>query len=138
MSSMFNTTREKLQTLVKAFHDTNYPTMEVNYPGRFITDTEKIQVPFSKIEWSMKSRDMGLPSRNCVRIEGQLIFNHFAREGSGSKVFNEYSDLLFTTFGLKTLDSITFYELQPYDNAGKIGFDGVMNSIRFTADYFNV
>lgn len=86
----------------------------------------------------MKAADMSLPSRNCVRIEGMLTFNHFAREGSGSKVFYDYTDNLMDYFGLRTLDSITFLEVQPYSNKNIEGFDGIMNSVIFSIEYFNI
>ncbi len=136
--SNYNTTREKLMTLVKTFHDTNYATMEVNYPGRMITDVEQAQDPFVTMEISMTSENMCLPSRNTVRIEGQLVLNHLAREGNGSKIFNDYTDLLMDYLGLRTLDSINFYEVQPYNNKNIRGFDGVMNSVMFDIDYFNI
>ena len=136
--SNYNATRETIITLLKTFHTASYSSMDVNYPGRMITDVEQATDPFVTVEISMKSEDMGLPSKNCVRIEGMLILNHFARKNSGSKVFYDYSDALMDYLGLETLESISFYEVQLYENSGIPGFDGKMNTVRFTIDYFNI
>ncbi len=138
MSTIFDTTREKLTTLVKAFHTTYYPTMEVNYPNRTITDVEQAEDPFVKIEWTMKPEAMSLPYRNCVRVSGLLILNHYVREGSGSKVHNDYSDLLLTHLAMKTLDSVNFFELNPINSKVLKGFDSTMNAINYEIEYFNV
>ena len=134
----YDTTRDKLMVLIKAFHLANYSSLEVNYPKRMITDVEKTKDPFVTIELPMKRKAQGIIARHCVSVEGILIFNHFAVKNSGSKVFNDYSDALFDYFGLQTLSSITFYEVQQYDNSGIPGFDGIMNTVNFDIDYFNV
>jgi hypothetical protein len=136
--NVYDTTRAAIEARIATFQAASYPTMEVNYPKEIITDVEQAQDPFVQIEIVMRSKDMSMPSRNCVRVEGQLIFNHYARKNSGSKVFNDYTDALMNYFGLRTLDSITFLEVQPYENQNLEGFDGIMNSVNFTVEYFNI
>jgi len=137
--SVYDTTRETIYTLINAFHvASSYTSLEINFPGRMITDVENMFDPFVHIELDMSMKDMSLPSRHCVRVEGMLSFNHFARKNSGAKIFNAYTDALMDYFGLRTLDSITFLEVQPYSNKNIEGFDGKMNSVMFSIDYFNI
>lgn len=134
----YETTRQAIMTLVKAFHDASYPTTEVNYPKKFITDVENSTAPFVTVELSMKSKTMGLNPRKDLEVSGELILILYARAGSGEKLFTTYSDLLYTYFGYKTLSSINFYGVLPYDRSGIPGFDGVINYIKFDTDYFNI
>ena len=136
--SRYDDTREALYTRINAFHALSYTSLEVNFPGRMKTDVENMQDPFVTVELDMTMRAMGLPSKQCVRVEGMLIFNHFARDNSGVKIFNLYTDALGDYFGLRTLDSITFLEVQPYNNKNIDGFDGRMNSVMFSIEYFNI
>ena len=134
----YETVRQKLMTLVKSFHDTNYPTMEVNYPKNFRTDVEHIQVPFVYVELMMTSQTIGINPRADLEVSGQLVFNHCARKGAGEKIFATYTDLLYTYLGCKTINSIHFFEVIPYDNSGIPGFDGVMNTVKWKTDFFNI
>jgi len=138
MSAPYESTRVKLMSLVKTFHDTNYPTMDVNYPDKFTTDIEKIEVPFTTVELSMKPRNMGLKAGHCVQISGQLILNHYARINTGAKIHTVYTDLLITYLGWKTIDQITFREVTPFSNTGIPGFKGIMNVVNFEIEYFNI
>jgi hypothetical protein len=124
--------------LVRLFHSTYYPTIEVNYPKMFITDVENCKVPFVAVEFDMRSATMCLNPRKDLEVSGSLILTLYRRSGGGEKLFTTYSDLLYTYFGYKTLDSINFYGVLPYDRSGIPGFDGVVNYIRFDTDYFNV
>jgi len=134
----YESTRVKLVTLVKSFHDANYPTMEVNYPKAWRTDVEHSVNPFVGVEISWKSQTMGIHARADLEVAGALILNHYARAGKGEKLFTDYSDMLYSYFGYKNLSGINFYSVLPYDNKGKPGFDGVMNYLAFDIDYFNV
>ena len=134
----YEITRVKLITLVKDFHDTYYPTMEVNYPKAWRTDVEHSVNPFVGVEITWESRTMGLNPRKDLRVSGALVLNHYARAGKGEKLFLDYSDLVYTYFGYKNLSGINFYSVVPYPNTGKPGFDGTMNYLTFDTDYFNI
>lgn len=134
----YDATRIKLETLVQSFHAANYPTMEVNYPKRWITDVEHSVAPFCGVEISWTSKTMGLNPRKDLEVSGALILNHYARAGKGEKLFVDYTDLVYTYFGYKTLSGINFYNVIPYPNTGKPGFDGTMNYLAFDTDYFNI
>ncbi len=138
MTSVFEDTRVSLLALVKDFHNTEATGLEVNYPGRWVTDVDNNDSQFISIELTMKSKPMELPQRNVLRVSGRLILNHYVRDGSGSKVLAQYSDKVFNYFSLRTVSGITFMELIPYSNVGKPGFYGTMNSLEFYKDYFNV
>jgi hypothetical protein len=133
----YETTREKITTLVKSFHAAHYPTTEVNMPKRFFTDVEHIDAPFVTVELTLRLLNMGLVKKHCVKVTGQLILNHFTRINSGFKVHSTYTDTLVNYFGLETLDGITFHEVDPFDNSGIPGFQGIMNAINFEIEYFN-
>lgn len=135
---MYDDTRKKLHAVVSAFHAASYPSLEVNYPGRFITDTEQTEDPYIIVEFTYRPKSQGLPARQCVTIAGELVLNHFARKNSGEKVFTDYTDALHTYLGLKTVSGVTFYEVNPYGDSGRPGFDGVMNIVNYEIDYFNV
>lgn len=134
----YETARLKLMTLVKDFHTTHYPTMEVNYPKKFITDVEHATLPFCKVELSYDSRTMGLNPRKDLEVSGMLVLNHYARKGKGEKLFTTYTDLMYSYFGYKAIDGIHFYAVIPYDNSGIPGFDGVMNTVTFDTNFFNI
>ena len=139
MSTPIEDTRQKLYALVKSFHASEYATPTVNFPGRMKTDVEKVgDEDFITVELSFETKGLGLPARQCVRVSGLLVLNQFVRKNSGEKIFTTYSDKVFTYFSLETIDSVTFEEVQPFDNSGIPGFDGRMNSARFYTDYFNV
>ncbi len=133
----YETTREKLAALVKSFHDTYYPTMEVNYPDRWITDIEKASQPFSHMEFTFNPKHLDLQANRCVRVKGQLVLNHFTRANQGDSVFGEYTDNLHNFLGLKTLDLVTFREVEAYSNKQIDGFSGKMNSINYEVEYYN-
>jgi len=134
----YESTRQTLMTLTKAFHDANCPSYQVNYPKKFITDVEHSTSPFVVVELDMKSQSMGVTPRSDLEVSGSLILTLYSRAGSGEKLFTTYSDLLYTYFGFKTLSGINFYGVLPYDKSGIPGFDGVMNYLRFDTDYFNI
>lgn len=135
--SLYEATRQTILTSVAAFHGANYPTMEINYPGRWVTNTETIEDPFVRVELNYTSKGRSLPANHCRTVSGMLGITHFARSNSGSSLFTLYTDALDTYFGLKTISGITYYEVSPYGDSGKPGFDGVMNVIKFEVDYFN-
>jgi len=134
----YETTRAKLAALVKTFHDTYYPTMEVNYPKNWRTDIEASVNPFVGVEITWSSRTMGLNPRKDLEVSGALVLNHYARAGKGEKIFTDYTDALYSFIGYKNLSGINFYSVIPYSNTGKPGFDGVMNYVKFDTDYFNI
>ena len=134
----YETTRVKLLSMVKDFHTTYYPTTEVNYPKKFITDVEKAVNPFVKVEISVNSDMMGLNPRADLEVKGQLMLTMLARANCGEKLFTTYCDLLYTYFGFKTINGINFYGVNPYPREGVPGFEGVTAYIRFDTDYFNV
>ena len=132
----YEDTRQKIETLVKSFHDTDYPSMEVNYQDRMITDVENVFGEFVTVELDMKLKHLDMQVNRCVRVNGQLVLNHFNVKGKGSKVFTTYSDAFQNFMGLKTLLEITFYEVNPFSNKNLDGFDGRMNIVEFEIEYF--
>ena len=137
MSTLYETTRQKVTTAVAAFHAAHAPTMEVNYPGKFLTDPEQATAPFVTIEIDMSMQQMSLPARNCVRIKGMLIFNHYGRAGLGKKVFTDYTDLLYSYFCMRTIAQVTYWSVNPYNNVAIPGYDGIMNVVDFSIEYTN-
>jgi len=131
----YESTRNKLYTLINTFHQANYSTTEINYPKRFITDVEHAVNPFITVEFSMNLKGREL-SYTCYRLGGQLALNYFARANSGSKIFTDFTDKMTDFFNCKTLDTITFFEVVPYSNKNIPGFDGEMNIVSFYRDYF--
>jgi len=138
MSDIFEDTRQRLMKVVRDFHAAEYPSLEVNYPDRFITDVEKVSGPFITVELTMRSRAMGLPLKNLVRVSGELVLNYYVREGAGLADSTKYTDALMTYLGLSTIDRVTYLEVLPYDNSGIPGFSGTMNSIEFYIDHTNL
>ena len=134
----YESVRQKLMTLVKAFHAAQYPSVTVNYPGKMVTDPENATSPFVMVEVSYKSKTMGINPRKDLEVSGDLILTYYARCGSGEKLFTTYCDSLYTYFGYKTLDSINFYNVLPYQRSGIPGYDGVTSYLRFDTDYFNI
>jgi len=132
----YGNTRKKLSDVSIAFHSANYSLLEVNYPDHFITDIEK-STEFIVVEFVMTPRQIDLAIPICVEVTGQLVFNHHRREGGGLKPFTTYSDALFSYLGLKTIDGVTYREVQSFSKSGKPGFDSMMNVINFQIDYFN-
>lgn len=137
MSTLYETTRQKIIAAVAAFHAAYAPTTEVNYPGKFKTDPEQVTSPFVTIELDMTMQAMSLPARKCVRIKGLLIFNHYGRSGLGIKVFTTYTDLLYSYFCMRTIDQVTYWSVNPYNNVAIPGYDGVMNVVDFSIEYTN-
>jgi hypothetical protein len=131
----FEVTRQKLYTLIDAFHTAQCPTWEINYPKRFITDVEHATNPFIVVEVSLNFKGIEL-TQTCFSVRGQLAFNLFAKSNSGSKIFTDFSDKVANYFACKTLDTINFYEVNPYSNKNIPGFDGEMNIVSFDRDYF--
>lgn len=138
MAAIYNPTRQKLLSVVKDFHDTYFTLMEVNYPKKFITDVEKASGPFIVVEIIKSPRPLGLPYMHCVEVSGQLILSMYTRINSGSKIFDDYTDLLVEHFMGNTIDQVTYRNVTPFDSQGIPGFNGVSNSIQFEIDYFNV
>lgn len=138
MSTPFESTRVTLVTLVKSFHDSEYPSLEVNYPDDWITDVEHTSDPFVTVELTMRPQNKGLPHGQCVEVSGQLILNHFSRINQGMKLHSDYTDKLITYLGYKTLSGVTFRDVIPYDNTGIPGFKGIMNAVNFEIEYFNI
>lgn len=130
----FTLTEKKFIDLVQAFHAANYPTTEVNFPGRTVTDVEYAADPFVFVEWAMRERTHGMPTQ-VYSIEGELLLHHYARINSGSKIFSDYSTALGVYLSRKTIDSVEFYDLTPYQDFGKPGFDGMSNVIRYEVQY---
>jgi hypothetical protein len=137
MSTLYETTRQKLMTAVAAFHATISPAIEVNYPNKFVTDVENNTAPFVTVEVDMKMQPMSLPARHCVRIKGSLILNHYGRQGIGRKIFTDYTDLVYSYFSMKTIAQVTYWSVNPYSNVGTPGYDGVMNVVDFSIEYLN-
>jgi hypothetical protein len=130
----FEITRVKLQKVVAAFQLANYSTMEVNYPKKFITDVEQIKVPFVVVEWTRRKQTMGLPT-TLYKIYGELLITHYARKGSGDKIFSDYSSLLDHYIARETLEGIQFHDVNPFDNAGIVGFDGTANTVNYEIQF---
>lgn len=133
----FETVKKKVLTTLATFQVANYSTIPVDYPGFHVVDIEKA-TQFFKVEVSLSSRNMDLQARKALRVDGMLYVRHFNRTGGGSSIFFSYSDALMTYLGLKTIDGVTYYEVQPYDKSDLEGFDSVFNAVRFTADYFQI
>jgi hypothetical protein len=112
--------------------------MEVNYPKKFITDVENSSDPFVTVELSKTPRHMGLPYKQCVEVSGTLYLNHYARINSGSKLFDDYTDLLVAHFMGNNIDLVQFRNVTPFDNEGIPGFNGITNAINYEIDYFNI
>jgi hypothetical protein len=134
----YETTRQKLMTLVKSFHAASYPTMEVNYPKKLTTDVEHISDPFITVEVTLRKENVGLKAGHCVRVRGMLLLNHYARENCGDKIFTSYSDTLANYLELRTLDGISFSEVQWYNSSGIPGFEGITHAVNFHTDFFNI
>ena len=131
------TTRQKLLTVVKAFHAAKFPTYSVNYPNKWVTDTEKEMDPFVSVEFSLEPQHMSMRASKCLRITGDLVCNFFVREGTGSKQSTTYTDEMHDYLGLQVQEGITFWEVKPFNNRNIKGFDGTMNTVRFEIEYFN-
>ena len=130
----FESTRVKLYGLIDTFKAANCSGTEVNYPKRFVTDVEHAVNPFITIEitFSLKGIDL---TQTSFRVKGDLIFNYFGRANNGTKIFTDFTDKLAEFFNCQTLDTIHFYEVNPYSNKNIPGFDGEMNIIPFQRDY---
>jgi hypothetical protein len=137
MSTIFETTRQKVMAAVAAFHAAHAPTTEVNYPGQFRTDTERVTAPFVVVELDMSMVPMSLPARHCVRVKGILALNHYGRIGSGKKIFADYTDLVYSYFCMQTINGVTYWQVNPYNNVGIQGYDGIMNVVEFSTEYLN-
>jgi len=137
MSTLYETTRQKLMAAVYAFHATIVSPPEVNYPNQFVTDVENSTSPFVTVEIDMRMEPMSLPARHCVNIRGSLILNHYGRQGIGRKIFTDYTDLVYSYFSMKTIAQVTYWSVNPYSNVGTPGYDGVMNVVDFSIEYLN-
>lgn len=130
----FESTRVKLYALIESFKSANYPTTELNYPKRFITDVEHAVNPFITVELTFSLLGLDL-TQTVFRVKGDLVFNYFGRANNGTKIFTDFTDKLTEYFACKTLDTIHFYEFNPYPNKNIPGFDGEMNIVSFQRDY---
>lgn len=137
MSNPYETIRVDLTTLVADFHTTHYPTTEINYPNKLITDVEHAVNPFVRVEIGASMRRIALGTK-CFKIEGRLVLNFFARKNSGSRVFSTYTDKLVDYFSVKVLNGIIFQEVTPTANKILSGWDGEMNVIPFERDYYKI
>ena len=131
----FELTRVKLKNIVDAFQLANYPTMEVNYRGRVVTDIENITNPVIFVEFSFRKKTLGLPT-NHFRIEGEVLITHYAKNNSGSKIFSDYSSKLSQYMDMQTIDGVTFEDLSTFDGTGIPGLDGTKNVINYEVEYF--
>ena len=135
----YEDTRKLLMTTAKAFHDANFPTLEVNYPDLWITDVESVGTePFAAMEFNVVPEHLDISARRCIRAKGQVIYKYYWRVGQGLKSSGEYTDSLFNYLGLKTIDGVTYYEVVPYENILIPGFNGVSNIVRYEVEYYNV
>lgn len=138
MTAIFEPTRAKLAEIVAAFQAANYPSIEFNYPKRWVTDVEHCSTYFVGVEWQMSSQGRSIPAHQCVTVSGILAITQYCRANSGQTIFTQFSDKLSDYLGLKTINGITFYEVNPHEDSGRPGFDGVMNVVNFYIDYFNI
>ncbi len=131
----FEKTRVKLKDIVDAFHAAKYPTMDVNYKGRMVTDLDNVVDPFSMVEFSMDQKTLGLNNKH-LKIYGDVLITHLSKKNSGSKIFSDYSSELSKYMTMKTVDGITFQDLNTFDGSGLPGFDGSKNMIYYEVEYF--
>jgi len=134
---MFEDLRQKLMTVYKTAHDVSYPSLAVNYPDRTVVDPEGRSDPFVVLGVVLsKNKQMELGSRR-VKVNGEMLITYHYRPGSGLSGSTNFSDFLFNSFGLRTLSGITFKEVSPYNSAGRDGWEGTLNVIPFTIEYYN-
>lgn len=135
---MFEDLRQKLITAYKTAHDVSYAGLPVNYPNRTVVDPEGRSDPFVVFGVVLtKNKQLEMGARN-LRITGELLVTYHYRPGSGSSGSTNFSDFLMYTFGLRTITGITFREVSPYNSAGQEGWEGTLNVIPFTIEYYQV
>ena len=130
----FDLAEEKLITIVNAFHSANYPTMEVNFQGKTITDLETIQDPFVKVEWLMRTRTLGIPPE-CYEVTGDLVINHFVRENVGGNDHTTYAAAILAYLQRQTREAVTFDDVDTYPGSLLKGFDGMTIVVPYEVEF---
>jgi hypothetical protein len=135
---MFEDFRTKVMTVYSTLHGVAYPTVLVNYPNRINYDPEGHTDPF--VIFSIvfnKTRQLSLGQRD-LQLSGRLLLHYLFRPGTGSKQSAQYSDFILDKIALRTLSGIVFQELTPYTDSKLEGWDGTLNVVPFTTQYFNI
>ena len=129
-------TRKTVISLVTGFLTDNYPSLPVSYPRKTSVSVEDAE-EFIKVELAFTSRPLTLPGNSAYEVSGELLLTHYRRENGGDSAFTNFTDTFFNLFSMQTKNGITFYTVNPYEQSGLPGFDGVTNYVTFSIDKFS-
>ena len=133
----FEEFREIIVGIFQTAHESNYPTVLVEYPNRLRVDVEKYEDPWVRLELVINSHKQLCFGQTFTRVSGWLYLATYVRTGEGTKWQTQYSDFLDSNFSLQVISDITFKELHPLPGVGYPAWHTVRNVLPFTFENYN-
>jgi len=131
MASSLELVRQAVTQDFKAFHETYFPDLLVNYENYVVVDIEHQTEPFVSLELKFDPSFSGLGMQD-IDISGEMYAVYYYQQGKGGQGKLEYTDQLNSILGMKvSANGIYYREVVPTPVTTFPGWQGWMNRMKF-------